>query len=424
MEKKNKPEIRFKWSKEEWKKHAFIEVTNLLTGYPFSSKQFIDKGILLVRGMNVKRGFLDVSESAAEYWPTLKGLEMYSLQEEDIVIQMDGALIGKSYAKIEAKHLPALLVQRVTRLRADKKIGDLIYQYIQRDFLRYINSIKTETAVPHLSLNDIRTFTVSLPTNIDECYKTGSFLSNLDKLITQHQQKHSKLQALKKAMLGKMFPKQGQRVPEIRFKGFKGDWDEKNFEEVFLHISNNSLSRDNLNYNSGRARNVHYGDILVKFNEILDMEKEVLPFITNEALVAKFKGNFLRDGDIIFSDAAEDETVGKCVELLNVKNENILSGLHTIAVRPKKKFSSMYLGFYLNSNSYHSQLIKLMQGTKVLSLSKTAIKNTIIQFPTESDEQLKIGNYFKNLDQLIDNQEVQITKLQNIKKALLAKMLV
>jgi type I restriction enzyme S subunit len=225
-------------------------------------------------------------------------------------------------------------------------------------------------------------------------------------------------------MLDKMFPKQGELVPEIRFKGFEGDWEEYDFNKTFINISNNSLSREKLNYDGGKAKNVHYGDILVKFGEILDVQLEELPFITDNATVIKLKNNLLNDGDIIFSDAAEDETVGKCVEILNLNNEKILSGLHTIAVRPKQKFAPRYLGYYLNSNSYHNQLLRLMQGTKVLSISKTAIKNTKILFPRANEEQLRIGNYFKNLDQLINNHETQIIKLQNIKKAFLAKMFI
>lgn len=210
--------------------------------------------------------------------------------------------------------------------------------------------------------------------------------------------------------------------PVIRFKGFDDNWEDDGFENIFLNISNNSLSRDNLNYDSGRAKNVHYGDILVKFNEVLDVKKETIPYVTNDAIVEKLKNNFLRDGDIIISDAAEDETVGKCVEVLNITDENILSGLHTIAVRPKQKFAPGYLGYYLNSNPYHDQLLKLMQGTKVLSISKTAIKNTSIRFPSEFPEQQKIGNFFENLGQLITQHQQKYSKLKTLKKAMLDRM--
>jgi type I restriction enzyme S subunit len=211
-------------------------------------------------------------------------------------------------------------------------------------------------------------------------------------------------------------------IPEVRFAGFTEEWVEKDFEEVFTNISNNSLSREKLNYVTGLAKNVHYGDILVKFNDVLDVKKEILPFVSDNATVEKLKYSFLKDGDIILSDAAEDETVGKCVELYNVDEEKILSGLHTIAVRPKEDFASKFLGYYMNSSFYHEQLLKLMQGTKVLSISKTAIKKTVIRNPKSKDEQKLIGNFFENIDKLIAEHQQKLEKFIILRKSMLVKV--
>ena len=156
-----------------------------------------------------------------------------------------------------------------------------------------------------------------------------------------------------------MMPK--SKVPQIRFKGFREEWNSQGFDEIFSNISNNNLSRAELNYEFGRARNVHYGDILIKFSEILDVEKAIIPYITNDEYVNKFKNSKLQNGDIIIADAAEDETVGKCTEVVNINDEIIFSGLHTIAVRPTKQFASKYLGYYMNSSSYHNQLLPFRQ---------------------------------------------------------------
>lgn len=138
--------------------------------------------------MNVKRNYLDTSNENCKYWHTSEGLEKYLLEENDVLIQMDGALIGKSYAKMPKDCLPAILVQRVTRARAVEKNYniDYLYQCIQRDFLNYIKGIKTETAVPHLSLNDIKSFPIFVP-KIDEQKAIGQYFDNLDNLITLHQ---------------------------------------------------------------------------------------------------------------------------------------------------------------------------------------------------------------------------------------------
>lgn len=166
------------------------DYNDLMTGYPFESDKFSEDGIKLVRGMNVKRGYLDFSEDICVKWNSCVGLENFLLKDGDILIQMDGALIGKSYAKIKENQLPALLVQRVTRARTNNKFAsqDFMYQTIQRDFLRYIGMNKTETAVPHLSLNDIRNFKIMVPC-LAEQKKIGDYFENLDHLITLHQWK-------------------------------------------------------------------------------------------------------------------------------------------------------------------------------------------------------------------------------------------
>ena len=170
---------------------------------------------------------------------------------------------------------------------------------------------------------------------------------------------------------------------------------------VLLSLQNNTLSRANLSDESGIAKNVHYGDVLIKFGEILDVRKEKLPMITDENVLSKYKASFLQNGDVIVADTAEDSTVGKCSEIAGLNDEVVLSGLHTIPYRPIEKFASGYLGYYLNSGAYHNQLIPLMQGIKVTSISKSAMQNTDIDYPKSQEEQGKIGAYFKSLDEMI-----------------------
>ena len=185
-----KPRRRFKGFTEDWEQRKFGDDNDLITGYPFESDKFSEEGIKLVRGMNVKRGYLDFSDDICMRWNSTDGLENYLLEADDILIQMDGALIGKSYAKIAEEQLPALLVQRVTRARTRSKDActDFMYQAIQRDFLRYIEMNKTETAVPHLSLNDIYNFKIMVPC-LEEQQQIGAYFSNIDNLITLHQRK-------------------------------------------------------------------------------------------------------------------------------------------------------------------------------------------------------------------------------------------
>lgn len=118
-------------------------------------------------------------------------------------------------------------------------------------------------------------------------------------------------------------------LPSLRFSGYKGVWEQSKFSETFIYLQNNSLSRAKLNYEQGIVKNIHYGDVLIKFGEILDVGKAEIPFISdNEFDVSST--SLLQNGDVIIADAAEDETVGKCSEVKGIDGISIVSGLHTM----------------------------------------------------------------------------------------------
>ncbi|MDT2782693.1 restriction endonuclease subunit S [Vagococcus fluvialis] len=211
-------------------------------------------------------------------------------------------------------------------------------------------------------------------------------------------------------------------IPEIRFKGFTDTWEQRKLGEVFYFpVSTNSLSRAQLNYTSGKIKSIHYGDILVNYSSILDVKNDTIPFITDGDL-DKYKSNLLENGDLVFADAAEDETVGKAIEVNNLTDENLVAGLHTIVARAKSKKSVYYLGYYINSDNYHRQLLRLMQGTKVSSISKGNLQKTVLSYPKDLAEQTKIGNFFKQLDETITLQERKVNLLKEQKKGYLQKM--
>ena len=217
---------------------------------------------------------------------------------------------------------------------------------------------------------------ISMP-SVDEQRLIGEQFDWLDSLITLHQRK-------------------------CQYRSLYGylSWEQRKLGDCFDFLRNNTLSRADLNPESGSARNIHYGDILIKFGDCLGLGSDKLPFVDDESILSKYANSTLRVGDIIFADTAEDESAGKCVELVELPNEPVISGLHTIPVRPKFPFGSGYLGHYLNAPAYHDQLLPLMQGIKVISVSKTALQDTQICFPSAS-EQFAIGASFNALDSLI-----------------------
>ena len=181
------------------------------------------------------------------------------------------------------------------------------------------------------------------------------------------------------------------------------------------------MSRAQLNYEKGNIKSIHYGDILIKYNSILEITKDKIPFITDGS-IEKYKPNLLENGDVVFADAAEDETVGKAVEINGISDEYVVAGLHTIVARPKEKMAKYFSGYYINADVYQRQLLRLMQGTKVSSISKGNLKKTIVAYPKNLAEQQKIGSFFKQLDNAIALHQRKLEKSKALKSAYLSEM--
>ena len=212
------------------------------------------------------------------------------------------------------------------------------------------------------------------------------------------------------------------KKPRIRFKGFTEAWEQRKLDNVFdCTIPNNTLSRAELSYDEGTVLNVHYGDVLVKYGSVLDVQRDEIPHIP-QSCREDFRGALLQEGDVIIADTAEDETTGKACEIGNLQGSSIVSGLHTMVCRPRQQMALGFLGYYLNSNAYHHQLLPLMQGIKVLSLSRSNIQKTSVSYPAAVEEQQLIASYFSQLDNLITLHQRKYDKLLNIKKSMLEKM--
>lgn len=215
-------------------------------------------------------------------------------------------------------------------------------------------------------------------------------------------------------------------MKETRFKQTEiglipEDWEIRKLGSIFKFIPNNTISRDNL-MNQGTVMNVHYGDILIKYGSILDIKNNDIPFI-NDSIISNSKFNeFAKDGDILIADTAEDEMVCKATELYNIENRKLVSGLHTMWIRPIIEFKPKYLGYFFNSTFYHNQILPLIQGTKVCSVSKGAIKDTYVSIPLEN-EQNKIASALTSIDNLLLSLDKLIEKKRLIKQGAMQELL-
>ena len=196
------------------------------------------------------------------------------------------------------------------------------------------------------------------------------------------------------------------------------------FGDMMTILQNNTFSRDNLSVGGNGVRNIHYGDVLIKYGAVLNLHSENVPVINAEQDISKFSAlSYLRNGDVVFADTAEDYTVGKSTEIIGAENIAALSGLHTIPCRPQGSFAPMYLGYYFNSDYFKKQLYPMIQGTKVSSISKSEIIKTKIIVPC-LQEQARISSIMSALDDRIDAAKHTTKDLIDLRSGLLQQLFI
>jgi type I restriction enzyme S subunit len=216
-------------------------------------------------------------------------------------------------------------------------------------------------------------------------------------------------------------------VPRLRFPIFRGGtkWKTERMNTLYSFIRNNALSREKLNYESGTAKNIHYGDIHTKFSVLFDITKERVPYVNGtEDLPDADSDDYCLEGDIIFADASEDENdVGKSIEIVRLDGQLLLAGQHTILARRKNNTLVVGFGGHLfRSPRIRSQIQKEAQGTKVYAISPTRLATIEIAYPGEKKEQQKIANCLMSLDAVIAAQGRKVNALKTYRRGLMQQL--
>lgn len=265
----------------------------------------------------------------------------------------------------------------------------------------------------NLSGEIVSNYKIALPP-IEEQELICSVLQLWDTAIEKQSELIEKLKLRKRALMQQLL------TGKKRLPGFRGEWKEVKLGDVSTFLRNNTLSREQLNDDDGVINNIHYGDVLIKYPSIIDCRKEKLQYINDGVFILT---DYVENGDVIMSDTAEDETVGRVCEVQNVGNKKILAGLHTMLIRPHDKlFAPYFLGYYLNSEAYHKQLIPLIQGIKVCSIGKVAVQNTVLTIPS-LEEQRVVASVLVKADKEIELAKEKLANLQSQKRGLMQQLL-
>lgn len=397
-------------------KHPIIYGQHNKTG-PFGSslhaRDYVRNGIPIINPMHLLNGIIVPSVDMSVDDGTAHRLSAYQLGENDVVIgcrgeigrvalvtsHESGWLCGTGCFFVHFKptiHAPYVALY----LRTPRCVERLVGEAVGTTLINLNQSILAKTLVALPPLSEQRRISAAL-SDVDE------WIASLDKLI-------------EKKKLVKQGTMQALLTGKTRLPGFEGEWQTESFGNAFEFLSHNTLSRASLG-ETGTIANVHYGDILVRYGSLLDFAEETPPFVSKE-LEKSPCGDWLKDGDLILADTAEDETVGKAVEIVNLKDRLAVAGLHTFACRPRQPFAPGWLGYFANSSAFHDQLLPFISGTKVCSISKDGLKLVTIHRPS-LPEQRAIATVLSDMDAEIAALSREKTKAEQLKQGMMQDLL-
>ena len=207
-------------------------------------------------------------------------------------------------------------------------------------------------------------------------------------------------------------------VPNLRFPEFQGEWEKCKVSDLLDFYSTNSLSWDKLEYGTTNIQNLHYGLIHVGLPTMVDIDKDNLPNIIDGNVPKNYE--LCKEGDIVFADASEDTNeVAKAVEYYNLNGKKVVCGLHTIHGRDNKNKTVVgYKGYAFSSMSFHHQIRRIAQGTKIYSINSKNFSECYVGIPSK-DEQQKIADLLRLIDERIATQNKIIEDLKKLKSAII-----
>lgn len=371
-----------------------------------------------------------ISEDKASLDETIA--QNYLLKDNDILFARTGDTVGKSllYKSYMGR---AAYAGYLIRFTLDEKLilPDYFDAIAKSDiFEAFKISMKRIGAKPNINSREYGIFRFPMPLNLDEQKGIAKLFTKVDKAIASVQNSIAAAKRLKKSLMqnlltGKMKPDGTFRTPDEfyideKFGKVPVGWEVKRVDALFDFYPTASYSRAMLSDN-GECKYIHYGDIHTRFDAFLDISKEILPCI-NKDMVKKFV--YLEDGDIIISDTSEDyEGVGKLVEIVNIGDSKVISGLHTLLIRPKTdELMNGFKGYLFNEERVRLEFLKNVTGIKVYSISKNSLANVLLPIPPR-DEQIQIKNKLDSFNKELCNSKDKIKSLERLKKSLMQNLL-
>ena len=386
------PKIRFKGFTKDWEQRKFGEITELKSASRVHKDEWTSNGVPFYRSSDVmtaingtenEKAF--ISEELYEKLSKVSG----KLEEGDILVTGGGS-VGNPYIVPDNKPLYTKDADLLWIKNKGKFHPYFLYEFFfSPTFRNYLGSISHVGTIAHYTITQLSDTPISLP-SFEEQKEVGEYFQSLDCLITLHQRKCEQTKKLKKYMLQKMFPQNGEKIPKIRFDGFTYDWEQRKLGDMgstFTGLSGKTKE----NFGHGDAQFITYMNVFS--NPVANLEM-------TEAVEIDAKQNCVKKGDVFFTTSSETpEEVGmSCVMPEN--KDNIYLNSFCFGYRPTEKFDLDYLAYVLRADSFRQEMTFLAQGISRYNISKNKVMEVSIPIPN-LEEQTMVGRYFSNLDHLI-----------------------
>lgn len=409
----NVPEIRFKGFSGEWMEHNLGELIDIRSAARVHKEQWTETGVPFFRTSDVVSIYKGQENAKAfisyDVYKELTG-KIGKVSSGDLLVTGGGS-IGIPFLVPNDEPLYFKDADLLWFKNDQKFDGYYLYTFLfSKAFKKYIKSISHIGTIAHYTIEQAKA------TPIKKCERAeqtaiGNTFQKLDNLINQHQQKHDKLSNLKKAMLEKMFPKQGETIPEIRFKGFSGEW------EVMTLGNYTTFRRGSFPQPYGN-KEWYGGEGAMPFVQVVDVNKELsLVEDTKQKISLKAQplSVFVPKGSVVVTLQG---TIGRVAV---TQYDSFVDRTILIFESFSKKTESSFWAYTIQ-NKFDLEKKRAPGGT-IKTITKNALSSFDVFIPS-TEEQTAIGNYFQKLDSLINQHQQQITKLTNIKQACLSKMFV
>lgn len=394
---------------EGWLHTTFDRHIDCLTGYAFKSESYTNdkSGYKLLRGDNIEPGKLRWIDE--KYWPKeqSKILDKYQLEEGDFVIALDRTWIsaGLKVAEIKADDIPCLLVQRVARVRANSSLEQaLLRQYFSGNkFEQYVKSVQTATAVPHISPNDIKNFSLLLPP-IEEQKKIAQILSTWDKAIATTEKLLENSQKQKQALMQQLL------TGKKRFSGFNGVWEHKRISDICKIGAGQSAPQDEKYFTNGTYDFLRVSDIGAWPYKYAPSSKDKI----NDIAVKELNFKKIAKGSTLFTKSGASLLLNQRVLL----EEDTFIVSHLGYAKPNDGVDSEFLYYQICNIDFNG----LASGTSLPALQLSALSNIKVYVP-KMQEQKKISGALSLADKEIQLLRGKLNLLMIEKRALMQQLL-